>query len=91
MASKFLGFHSCVAEISILPGYDAASLGNWFSTFRHSTVLSTSRVGKSKEEHFLFRTFRMGHADSQLIISEFPEKSVNIILYKEKLLSVKLG
>jgi len=27
------GNSSCVAEVSILPGYDATSLGNWFLMF----------------------------------------------------------
>jgi len=35
--------------------------------------------------------FRIGHVDTQLIISEYTPQSVNSILYKEKPLSVKLG
>jgi hypothetical protein len=35
--------------------------------------------------------FRIGHVDTQLIISEYIPQSVNSILYKEKPLSVKLG
>jgi len=35
--------------------------------------------------------FRIGHVDTQLIISEYATKYVNSKLYKEKLLSVKLG
>ena len=66
-------------------------MGNWFPTLRDNVALSTSRARKSNKERFLFRMFRIGHVDTQLIISEYATKYVNSKLYKEKLLSVKLG
>jgi len=47
-AREFLGFHSDVAEKSVLPGYDATPLGNSFMTLRDYVMVSSSRVEMPK-------------------------------------------
>lgn len=44
---EFLGFHSSVAEVSILLWYDTISLSNLFPTFRDNMVVSSSGVEMS--------------------------------------------
>jgi hypothetical protein len=46
---EILGFHFGVDEVSILLGYDSASLDNWFLKFRDTIVISYSRVSMSEE------------------------------------------
>jgi hypothetical protein len=39
-----LGFHSNVSKVSVLLGYDTASLGIWFPVFWNNIVVSSSRM-----------------------------------------------
>jgi hypothetical protein len=41
---EFLDFRSGVAEVSVLPGYDATPLGNSIATFRNHVMVSSSSV-----------------------------------------------
>jgi hypothetical protein len=47
------GFHSSVAENSILLGYDTASLGNNFLMFQRTIMPSCLRVKGSKHSHLI--------------------------------------
>ena len=51
-AREFLGFRSGVAEKFVLPGYDAAPLGNSFLTLRYYVMVSSSRVEMPKKNAF---------------------------------------
>ena len=49
---EFSGSRSGVVEDSVFPGYVAASLCNWFPTFRDSEVTLSSKVKMSSLGHF---------------------------------------
>lgn len=50
---EFLGLRSGVAEMSVLPGYDATPMGNIFATFRGCVMVSSSRV-EMPRKHVIF-------------------------------------